>query len=385
MASKGRVNLILGCNKIKNDNMVSYVNTKQSNDKLIGLEVIRFISALSVLVWHYQHFFYVADKATDFVREQQPFYEILKYLYVYGYNGVQVFWCISGFIFFWKYRIAISDKVVTYKKFFLLRFSRLYPLHFVTLLIVAFLQIIYYNINKFFFVYQNSNLKHFFLQLLMASNWGFENGFSFNGPIWSISVEVLIYFFFFVVLRYVGRSSLVNIVVLLLCFFAKYIKISTPIVDCLIFFYMGGLSAIAYQYFEKTKLRDLIKSVALGFVIIVPFVAYATNIYQKQYFAYLFLITYTPFLLYVSAQDMAVHSIVRKIIEAAGNMTYSSYLIHFPIQLLIAVYCVVTHQAIPGYNPIFFLVFIFFTLYASYWTYRLFEMPLQLYIRQRFR
>ena len=27
--------------------------------------------------------------------------------------------------------------------------------------------------------------------------WGFEKGYSFNGPVWSVSAEVLIYFIFF--------------------------------------------------------------------------------------------------------------------------------------------------------------------------------------------
>ncbi|TAM46504.1 MAG: hypothetical protein EPN61_05205 [Burkholderiaceae bacterium] len=84
--------------------MATYTFTQQEpvqkNNKLLGLEVVRFISALSVLVWHYQHFFYIADKPTDFVRELQPFYSMLSIFYDYGFYGVQVFWCISGFIFF---------------------------------------------------------------------------------------------------------------------------------------------------------------------------------------------------------------------------------------------------------------------------------------------
>ena len=170
--------------------------TKKSNDKLIGLEVIRFISALSVLVFHYQHFSFVADKATNFVREKQPFYEILSPLYTYGYKGVWVFWCISGFIFFWKYRKVISEQTITPERFFLLRISRLYPLHFVTLFVVALLQIIYFNANNYYFVYQTNSLLTFVLQLLFVSNWGFVNSYSFNGPIWSISIEILVYIFF---------------------------------------------------------------------------------------------------------------------------------------------------------------------------------------------
>ena len=110
----------------------------QRNKKLLGLEVVRFFSAFAVLVWHYQHFFFMADNPKDFIREQQPLYFLFSLFYDYGFYGVKVFWYISGFIFFWKYRETISSKSITYKKFFVLRFSRLYPLHFFTLMLVVF-------------------------------------------------------------------------------------------------------------------------------------------------------------------------------------------------------------------------------------------------------
>jgi peptidoglycan/LPS O-acetylase OafA/YrhL len=74
----------------------------QNKDKLLGLEIIRFISSISILIWHYQHFFYTNEQRIDFVKENQPFYSILSLFYEYGFYGVHVFWSISGFIFFWK-------------------------------------------------------------------------------------------------------------------------------------------------------------------------------------------------------------------------------------------------------------------------------------------
>lgn len=246
----------------------------QQNNKLLGLEVVRFISALSVLIWHYQHFFFIADKPTNFVREQQPLYYLFSLFYGYGFFGVQVFWCISGFIFFWKYREAIASKAITYKKFFVLRFSRLYPLHFSTLLIVLALQVIYFAQKGYFFVYQNNDVPHFIYQLFLASNWGFEKGASFNGPIWSISVEVLIYCFFFLILQNISKSFLTNIGILLICLTAKYFKISSPIFDCLAFFYIGGLSAIAYKYIQTIKYRKQLSYLLIFTLLISPFFIY---------------------------------------------------------------------------------------------------------------
>src|ERR1700733_16065977 len=78
-------------------------------NRLPGLELIRFSAALAVLVWHYQHFSYVGATPMNFVREQQPFYPLLSLFYNFGPFGVQVFWTISGFIFFWKYRDLIAN------------------------------------------------------------------------------------------------------------------------------------------------------------------------------------------------------------------------------------------------------------------------------------
>ena len=371
--------------------------------KLLGLEVIRFISAVAVLIWHYQHFFHFAGKPAHFNNIDQPFYQALRLFYDYGYYGVQVFWCISGFIFFWKYRDTIAGKMIDYKTFFVLRFSRLYPLHFVTLIIVASLQMLFFLKNKIFFIYQTNDLEHFILQLFMASNWeskrildangqlSFDGLLSFNGPIWSISIEVLVYFFFFVILRYLGKTFVINIGVLLICLMAKYFAFTHLVFDCLAFFYAGGLSAIALRYKQKNALSNQLNIFAFLMLIIaalfailaVPLVSYWTKNDYSQYFPDLFLFMCLPFLLFLAAQHFPVSPAIQKVIETAGNMTYSSYLIHFPIQLF-TVLCFSYINLQPDYHDGgFFIGFISVTLAASYAVYRFFEAPVQNYIRNK--
>jgi len=60
------------------------VKEAMQRHKLLGLEAVRFLSALAILFWHYQHFFYVNGKPVSFVREQQPLYLIFQYFYAYG-------------------------------------------------------------------------------------------------------------------------------------------------------------------------------------------------------------------------------------------------------------------------------------------------------------
>ena len=123
--------------------------------------MLRFLTAFAILVFHYRHFFYVADKPIGFVVERLPLYGLLRPFHDSGAFGVWVFWCISGFIFFWKYRDPVATRAVGGWQFFTLRFSRLYPLHLVTLLFVALLQSVYFNLYGCFFVYQNNDIWYF--------------------------------------------------------------------------------------------------------------------------------------------------------------------------------------------------------------------------------
>jgi len=347
--------------------------------KLLGLEVLRFISAMAILVFHYQQFAYVG-LTLDYQADQQPFYTAFKWFYDHGGLGVQFFWCISGFIFFWKYQDVIHQRIISGRKFFILRLSRLYPLHFATLLIIAVLQIIYFSNHGSYFVVHNNDLKHFILQLFLASNWGGQ-GFSFNAPIWSISVEVLVYLFFFLVLRYIGKAAWITISILLIGGLIKYYNLTESfIVDCIIYFYLGGLSAqifkaTAYKKYQKWVLAFSLIAVISSFVF-----SDEDTLKQLKHFS---LIIFAPALIYISATEFKVSKKMGNWIEASGNMTYSSYLIHLPLQLFIVLILGAFGIAIPFYSPYFFIFYIALVLYLSRVTYLRYEKPMQDFIRLR--
>ena len=353
-------------------------------NKLIALEVLRFVSAFAILVFHYRHFFYVADNPVGLVQERLPFYGILRVFYETGSFGVWVFWCISGFIFFWKYRDSISDGAVGGWKFFVLRFSRLYPLHFVTLLIVALLQSLYFNLHGSFFVYQSNDVWNFLAQLFMASEWSSTEHFSFNGPIWSVSVEVLVYLWFFLMLR-VTRSWWVNVIIVAACVDVVLNGIAWQIVLCLAFFYIGGLAAIARRAIVAARYRTVIEFYAWFAVAAIPFAAVYAAGDQLKLISFPLLLGYTPLLLFCLSREIMVPRPLQDAIVAAGNMTYSSYLLHFPIQLTMVLGFTVAARPIPVYSGALLSVYLLTTLLLSYFTFRYFEAPAQRFIRGAFR
>ncbi|CCE00109.1 acyltransferase [Bradyrhizobium sp. STM 3809] len=351
-------------------------STLPRTHKLLGLELLRFLATISVLLWHYPHFAYVADAPVGLVRSELPFYRALFPFYELGEYGVVVFWCISGFIFFWKYGATIPNRRVDGWIFFVNRLSRLYPLHLATLLLVAGLQTLYVAQHGFAFVYQSNDLGHFVAQLVMASDWLPPTGVSFNGPIWSVSIEVLVYAAFFAGLRFVTTSPLLNLAMIL-----AGIASGTLVGKCFVFFYAGGLAAMARQSVADAPYRARLEVLAGCAAVALPSALWLSGIELAERAAALLLV-YVPILLFVCATPIALPRRLENLLQAAGNMTYSCYLLHFPIQLAIALAFGAWGRAIPYGQPPFWIGFMGLTLTAAYLTYVWFEAPAQRRIRR---
>lgn len=351
------------------------------NGKLPGLELLRFIAACAVLAWHYQHFAFDGT-AIAVQRAQQPFYALLRPFYEYGWYGVQIFWGISGFIFFWRYRDSVASGTVGGWRFFVRRFSRLYPLHLATLLLVALLQAVYTARTGHHFVYPHNDRYHFLLQMFMASNWGMQAGYSFNGPIWSISVEVLVYCLFFAGLRLAGRSVLVNLAVVGLTVGLRQAGLASAVSDCAGFFYAGGLGAALLQRYPPGRAGaalPLAWLAALG----APLLAWFTAVAPDDNVILYTLLAYAPVLLYCLAWPWRLGRRATAAVETAGNLTYASYLLHFPLQLAIALYFAWHGAAIPMYGKSLFVFFIALTFGTAWLVYRHVEAPAQAWLRRR--
>jgi peptidoglycan/LPS O-acetylase OafA/YrhL len=353
-------------------------------EKLLGLEVLRFVSAVAVLFWHYQNFWNTPHGLVGFERDQQPLYRYFSAFYEFGRYGVQVFWSISGYIFFWKYRDAIAKRLTSGRKFFFLRFSRLYPLHFATLLLVAALQGLYFNQTGDIFGKGQDDLYHFVLQVLMASNWGFQVGSSFNVPIWSISIEILIYILFFIVLRYLGSSLLWSIGIVVAGAIGYFLSHTNPIFQCVVCFYVGGLMACFAITPFAHKHRVLLGRMAMGTLVSLPLLGEYLHLFELKPVVQTFSIGYVALVLYFMAEHLKIPGVLYRFIAAAGNMTYSSYLIHFPMQLSVAIVCTYVGRAIPKESVVFFLFYFALVLLLAVLIYRYFEMPCQRLIRSRF-
>jgi peptidoglycan/LPS O-acetylase OafA/YrhL len=363
--------------------ILSESNTEgeKSRSKILGLECIRFVSALAILVWHYKHFSYLGSEPVEFSPSTQPLYSLLLPIYRYGYLGVQIFWCISGYIFFWKYGEAIATGSISGWNFFVYRLSRLYPLHFVTLLAVALLQYAYFRKSGVYFVYQNNNFREFFLQIFMASSWIGTAPVGFNGPIWSISVEILIYFIFYAFLRIFLNNIFLSGMVVVATAVAMGFGVSSPVLQCLALFYAGGVLTMAAPFMRRHR-----TAAGASFLLVIAMIAgwhFLNSRPELEIQPKFFLMAATLSCVYFMSEYFNPPARIRGAIETAGNMTYSSYLLHFPIQLCIMLVCRETGVAVPYRSVWFFLGFIAVTLVSSKYAFSMIERPAQAFIRRR--
>ena len=89
----------------------------------IGLDLLRFILALVVVVRHYYHFygpfpdsqFNVDGFGTGITDE--PLYSLLSPLYNLGHLAVPMFWLISGLIFYSVYHVEITKNEISIGRF----------------------------------------------------------------------------------------------------------------------------------------------------------------------------------------------------------------------------------------------------------------------------
>lgn len=363
--------------------------------RFYSLDVLRGLAALGIVLWHWQHFFSPFNKqgVTLFI-DQQPLFGVFYVFYQYGYLAVSLFLCLSGFIFFWLYSKQIHEKAITLRSFSVLRLSRLYPLHFATLVFVAAGQFVYSNTTSTYFVFEFNDLYHFFLNVFLASRWGLEKGFSFNAPVWLVSIQALMYLIFFLFCRIFYRRPLALILAVVAGLAVRRFHFAIGLgLEC---FFLGGVVFIAYE--------RMIKSCDPGKVSIwLPFAAgaawlltlSATNphlgpvlgeiprIFQKSGDVWPVFVLFPLTILSLALLENKRGGLGKRL-SFLGDMSYSLYLLHFPLQLTVALATTklaITQQLF--YSPWFLALFFFVLMLVSFASYRYFEVPVQRILRLR--
>ena len=342
--------------------------------KLYLVELLRFISSISVLIYHYKIFFFQFNGYLELNLNNKlfllPFNSIINVFYKYGDYGVQMFWCISGFIISYVY---LNKKYrVTSKEFFLNRFSRLYPLHFITLILVLFIQLISKSITGNYQLFEYNDIYHFFLNLFFISGWGFHNGLNFNQPIWSVSMELIAYTFFFISIKYIKNFELKFLIVIyiILLFIDKSFSapnMNNTIISCVNLFITGTII-----YFLTKKLNKHTFFWISIFLLIISFIGNFK----------IFMFCPAILMLFIVSENLFKDKINKNFFSMLGNVTYSTYLLHAPYSIILIL--LFKNQTEVYLNSFFFFFYFTSLIIVSSFVYILIEKKLQNKIRFSF-
>ncbi|MEN4216247.1 acyltransferase [Serratia marcescens] len=353
--------------------------TPRLPNKIYSLDILRGVAALAVVFWHWQHFFYVGDSAKDVVFENQPFYNSLTILYKHGDAAVELFFCISGFIFYWLYSDLISKKEIKAKEFITNRLSRLYPLYIITFIAVLALQFLYREHHDSYFVYQQNDLYHAILNVLMIPAWGFEYGWSFNAPVWSVSIEMLLYCIFFIscLFKKKGLYLIPIFMVIGEVIFAINYKIGIGVFS---FFCGGATYVLTCNLIRKFGAKSIL--IAIGYLFASWFFIIKFDISNT------FIVTgfgFSSLILFLTTSSIipSLNAFLSRF-SWVGDMSYSSYLIHFPLQITFVLCAnMLGYGSGLFYTPMSLIIFMATLIPLSLLTHKYFEMKAQGYIRER--
>lgn len=343
--------------------------------RLGGLEWLRFFAASAVLVWHYQHFAWAGG--IGFEVEAQPFYALLAPFYLWGERAVEVFWCLSGYIFFQSYHERIASRQVDFTTFAVYRFSRLYPLHILTLIAVALMQGIYHRQFGEYFVNIYQNAYHFMLHLMFAAQWGLQHGLAFNAPIWSVSLEIPVYALFFVLARQTAGAR--TVIAILACLVLSVLLGWDLLARCALYFFAGGSVRVLCRDLATRHALRIAAFMAIALLVAFSVVREFTAITPPRL---VFDLPWTMLLVGVAALPLSFFTRSEGLAASLGNLTYAIYLLHFPMQL--AIVLIMTRFGLPiDYrSPLLFTVYFSTVLALAFAVFHMIERPAQQSIRK---
>lgn len=297
------------------------------------LTSLRFIFAMMVFGAHC----YVIDNHFDI------------HFFKEGFVGVSFFFMLSGFIIAYNYQKKFSENKITKRTFWVARIARIYPLHWLTLLIAVALG------N---YVIASGTIdwcKHFLASLTLTNAYIPKDNyfFSFNSPSWSLCCEQLFYICF----------------PFLIAFTKDYRKLLSTFLICAILSIVG-------MYFTPmiTSSQGSIIEIA-SIALFLSFYLYAAEIPKVYRYSCYYWIPIAFILISFSLQKGMVSRLLsNRLLVIGGEISYSFYLIHLFVLLSYAKRQKESDFHIDWYIsiPLLFCVIILLSLLSYYY----FEKPM---------
>ncbi len=333
------------------------------------LTFTRFIACMLVVLYH---------ESNEAVFSN---YEKFKSIIKFGDASVSYFFLLSGFILSFN-QIKTNNRfnISSAKTFWLKRFARIYPVYFLAFTICFIIFYLNYSIRE------KLSTGLILSNLTLTQSWFPKYTLNINYPSWSLSVEAFFYlcFPFIFNLFFLNQKNLINYILLAIFFFQGIIS------SVLLYF------NINYYFSPLTHMSTFISGVWLGFIyskykknfqkysFYISVTAITALLYIINEFNHnLFLSKYYNYGILTPLHMLIILSVITnkfltrifslKPLQYLGEISYSIYILHIPISLIIYGY---TKQISVNSTTSLFLYVLFLILFSS-WSYRTIEVPMK--------
>jgi peptidoglycan/LPS O-acetylase OafA/YrhL len=350
----------------------SLLNTKQHYEILDGL---RGVAAITVVIFHFMEIA-VPNPSDSFI--------------THAYLAVDFFYCLSGFVIAYAYDNRLAG--IGFAKFFKQRLIRLHPLVIIGTI---------WGLIAFVFDPYSNLWEKYAGNLWMAVGAGclmipyafvperYFNIFHLNPPSWSLFWEYVASIVYATILIRVGRKMLWVLVVIgaVALVYEAHHATNLGVGWSGDNFWEGGIRAffpflagiLVYrsQYIIRNKLGFLIPSVLLVLIFLVPFSPTYNWILEPS-----IVIVYFPLLVAIGAGAIPGPR-AKRLCELSGEISYPLYMIHYPFIWIFMSY-VETHKPTLGMMSVITVVGTVLLLGLSYLVLVFVDMPIRLYLKNRF-
>lgn len=344
------------------------------------LDALRGIAALGVVGWHYGAHF-----------NALPLKALLLPFYNGGFLLVDFFFVLSGYVIaraYWREtrQWYFAKNVVT-------RLARLYPLHLLTLAVTAVLisTIPSHSTNSLFNP-DTTDLKHFLLNVVLLNQSGLQDSWSFNTPAWSISTEFIVNVAFLAFISMTTKARALTSIVLVVAAMAFAVSQRTIIsgdyllgfldinlARCAVGFGAGVAIYFCLDRLDGTKAlvgRPALASILGGISLLSLVVLMISAGRHPAIWYYLAsIIVAAGCVLFIPFSPFLRKMFGRKSLIYLGDISYSTYLIHYPIQL--AFYSISLRMDVDFASPITLALYGAAVVGISAITHRCVEVPAQ--------
>ena len=370
-----------------------------------GLNELRAFAALAVIFHHIELF-----KSRDHISSLFEFSFFSYFIGTVGKNGVHLFFVLSGFLItYLLLKEKEKYKTILFKKFFLRRIFRIWPLYylivFIGFILIPFLAHNFEIFEKVPYYYdlisnpKNYSFNAVLLYILILPNIALSYDFLIAGcsQAWSIGVEEQFYILWPLLVFVFSRRIIVWVFTILLLFFifsyafiqpdsfhllskdATFAEMLLPRIYALIkifpfeFMTIGAIGGYLYAYY-KEKIEEFSKSkflylIVLGFVFFFLFFLLDFVYFQGLTLGFLFL-----FLILITISEENSIVFRNKPLSYLGKISYGIYMYHPFVMFLVFPFAnSYFKDCLLEYN-LFVYFFVFsITILLSHLSYKYFE------------